>query len=76
MFYKVMWHNMQPIKPGTPGQTLFSLRSMHWVLLRALHSTRDQRLYVPCEGQKCNAMYTVTDSKRAVIFQVDKIQLV
>ena len=35
MVYKVLWHNMLQIKPGTLA------------FLRALHNTRDQRFYVP-----------------------------
>ena len=29
------------------GANPFSFREAHWVILRALHNTRDQRLYVP-----------------------------
>ena len=32
-------------------QTLSLFDKVHWVLLRALHNTLDQRLYVPSEGQ-------------------------
>ena len=49
MFHKVLWHDMQPVKPGTPGLNPFSLWLVHWVLLRVLHNTRDHRVYVPSE---------------------------
>ena len=38
MVYKVLWCNMQPIKPATLGKPPFLFDYVHWVLLRALHN--------------------------------------
>ena len=35
----------------TPGQAPSLSRQVSWVLLRALHNTRDLQLYVPSEGR-------------------------
>ena len=34
------------------GANPFSFRQVHWVLLHALHNTRDKLLYVPSKGAK------------------------
>ena len=48
--------NLQPIKPGTPGQ---KPSQMQWVLLCALHNTLDQQLYVPSGGRSNNSFKSV-----------------
>ena len=35
MVYKVLWHNMLPIKPGTQGRIPSLFDNVHWVLLLA-----------------------------------------
>ena len=44
----ICWQSNQEHR-GTPPSPF---DKVHWVILRALHNTRDQRLYVPSEGRR------------------------